>query len=158
MMKKVCLLLDFLRDWGSDDECYYYFFFVSIIGRKVLGKVPPKIHDSTQLSSDNKKFIPNQEFVDQINNVQSSWKAVVYEDYSGMTVAQLIARAGGPNRLNFPKPRYATSLNFVFIHYFLWIWPLQISTFDCTGSAFWTLSWHSPFLKNFMSKLNENAG
>lgn len=157
MTKKVCLLLDFLCDWGSDDECYYC-FFVSIIGRKVLGKVPPKIRDSTQLSSDNRKFIPNQEFVDQINNVQSSWKAVVYEDYSGMTVAQLIARAGGPNRLNFPKPRYATSLNFVFIHYFLWIWPLQISTFDCTGSAFRTLSWHSPFLKNFMSKLNENAG
>lgn len=103
---------------GNDDECYHC-FFVSIIGRKVLGKVPPKIHDSTQLSSDNRKFIPNQEFVDQINNLQSSWKAVVYEDYSGMTVAQLIARAGGPNRLNFPKPRYATSLNFVFIHYFL---------------------------------------
>lgn len=157
MMKKVCLLLDFLCDWGSDDECYYC-FFVSIIGRKVLGKVPPKIHDSTQLSSDNKKFIPNQEFVDQINNVQSSWKAVVYEDYSGMTVAQLIARAGGPNRLNFPKPRYATSSDFVFIHYFLWIWPLQIITFDCTGSVFRTLSWHSPFLKNLMSKLNENAG
>ena len=53
----------------------------------------------------NRKFIPNQEFVDQINSVQNAWKAVVYEEYSGMTVAQLISRAGGPKRLNFPKPR-----------------------------------------------------
>ena len=54
---------------------------------------------------ENRKFIPNQEFVDKINNAQSSWKTVVYDEYREMNVAQLISRAGGPKRLNFPKPR-----------------------------------------------------
>ena len=63
---------------------------------------------------DNRRFIPNQEFVNQINNAQSSWKAVVYDEYTGMTVAQLISRAGGSKRLNFPKPRWVTTLSGLF--------------------------------------------
>ena len=54
---------------------------------------------------ENRKFNPSQEFVNEINNAQSSWKAVVYDKYRGMTVAELISRAGGPKKLNFPKPR-----------------------------------------------------
>lgn len=49
-------------------------------------------------------FIPNQKFIDQVNSAQNSWKAVVYEEYSRMTVAQLIARGGWPKKLHFPKP------------------------------------------------------
>ena len=69
-------------------------------------KVSPKKENLKLLTDpENRKFIPNQEFVDQINNAQSSWKAVVYDEYRGMTVAQLISRAGRPKRLKFPKPR-----------------------------------------------------
>ena len=75
-------------------------------GKKVSEKVPPK-KETLKLLTDleNRKFIPNQAFVNEVNNAQSSWKAVVYDEYKGMTVAQLISRAGGPKRINFPKPR-----------------------------------------------------
>ena len=52
------------------------------------------------------KFSPNHEFVDQMNSVQSSWKAGVYEEYNGMTVEQLMRRAGGPKMFDFPKTRF----------------------------------------------------
>ena len=69
-------------------------------------KIPPKKENLKSLTNlENRKFIPNQKFIDQINRAQSSWKAVVYDKYSGMSVAQLIARAGGPKRFYFPKPR-----------------------------------------------------
>ena len=75
-------------------------------GKKVSEKVPPK-KETLKLLTDleNRKFIPNQAFVNEVNNAQSSWKAVVYDEYKGMTVAELISRAGGPKRINFPKPR-----------------------------------------------------
>lgn len=76
------------------------------IGKKVSERVPPKKENLKLLTDlENRKFIPNQEFVDEINNAQSAWRAVVYDKYRGMTVAQLISRAGGLKRLNFPKPR-----------------------------------------------------
>ena len=75
-------------------------------GKKVSENVLPK-KETWKLLTDleNRKAISNQAFVNEINNAQSSWKAVVYDKYRGMTVAQLISRAGGPKRLNFPKPR-----------------------------------------------------
>ena len=85
---------------------YFYIFILKNTGKKVSEKVSPKKENLKLLTDlENRKFIPNQEFVDKINNAQSSWKAVVYDEYRGMTVAQLISRAGGPKRLNFPKPR-----------------------------------------------------
>jgi len=54
---------------------------------------------------ENRKFIPNQGFVNETNNAQSSWKAVVNDEYEGMTVAQVISRSVGLKSLNFPKPR-----------------------------------------------------
>ena len=51
------------------------------------------------------EFISSYKFIDQINSVQSSWKAVVYDYYSGMTVGQLMSRAGGRKRFDFPQPR-----------------------------------------------------
>ena len=78
---------------------------MSTTGKKVSEKpLPKKVNLKPWTNLENRKFIPNQEFIDQINRAQSSWKAVVYDKYRGMTVAQLIARAGGPKRLNFPKP------------------------------------------------------
>jgi len=75
-------------------------------GNKVSKKVPPKEENSKLLTDlENRKFIPNLEFVNEINNAQNAWRAVVYAEYKGMTVAQLISRAGGPKRFNFPKPR-----------------------------------------------------
>ena len=77
-----------------------------ITGKKVSERLTPKKEYLKPLANlENRKFIPNQEFVDQINIAQRSWKAVVYDEYRGMTVAQLFARAGGPKRLHFPKPR-----------------------------------------------------
>ena len=82
-----------------------YVRFLSI-GKKTSGKVPPKTeYFKPQQNAVNHEFIPNREFIDQINSAQSSWKAVVYEEYSGMTTAQLISRGGGLKRQNFPKPR-----------------------------------------------------
>lgn len=54
-----------------------------------------------------RKIIPNQEFVEEINNAHSDWsrRTVVQDEYKEMTVAQLIFRAGGPKRFNFPKQR-----------------------------------------------------
>lgn len=75
-------------------------------GDKVSEKVPPKEVNLKLLTDlENRKFIPNPEFADEIKNAQSAWRAVVYAEYKGMTVAQLISRAGGPRRFNFPKPR-----------------------------------------------------
>lgn len=75
-------------------------------GKKVSERVLPKKESLKLLQHlENRKYIPNQEFVNKINSVQNSWKAAVYNKYRGMTVAQLIARAGGPKRLNFPKTR-----------------------------------------------------
>ena len=75
-------------------------------GKKVSERVPPKEENLRLLTDlENRKFIPNKEFVNEINNAQSSWKAVVYDEYRGMTVAQLINKAGGPKRLKFPKSR-----------------------------------------------------
>ena len=86
----------------------HYFLHVILIntGKKVSEKVPPKEENLKLLTDlENRKFIPNQEFVHEINNAQSAWRAVLYDEYKGMTVAQLISRAGGPKRFNFPEPR-----------------------------------------------------
>ena len=56
------------------------------------------------------KFISSYKFIDQINSVQSSWKAGVYDDYRGMTMGQLMSRAGGRKRFDFPQPRSVTVL------------------------------------------------
>lgn len=107
--EKVISLCDkTLNGWSHPAKGYHAENWACYSGKKVLRKVPTKLQDLRPLLRDNRKFVPNQEFVDQINNAQSSWKAVVYEHYSGMTVAQLIAHAGGPNRLNFPKPSQPT--------------------------------------------------
>jgi len=75
-------------------------------GKKVSEMVPPKEENLKLLTDlENRKFIPNPELVNEINNAQSAWRAVVYDEYKGMTVAQLISRAGGLKRFNFPKPR-----------------------------------------------------
>ena len=82
------------------------FHFNKFTGKKVSEKVPPKEENLKLIKDlDNRRFIPNQEFVDEINNAQSAWRAAVYDEYKGMTVAQLISRAGGPKKFNFPKPR-----------------------------------------------------
>ena len=71
-----------------------------------LSKVPPKEQDLKLFKGlDNLRFISSHKFIDQINNVQSSWKAVVYDDYNGMTVRQLMSRAGGQKRFDFPQAR-----------------------------------------------------
>lgn len=49
--------------------------------------------------------MPNYKFIDEINNAQQSWKAGVYADYSRMTMAQMMFRAGGPKKFDFPQPR-----------------------------------------------------
>ena len=59
---------------------------------------------------ENRKFTTNYELISQINNFQKSWKAVVYEDYSRMTVTQLMSHAGGPKRFTFPRTRSVTAL------------------------------------------------
>lgn len=85
--------------------------FGFIASGKKLAKVPPKEQNLKLLTElQKRKFIPNHKFINQINSVQSSWKAVVYEDYSGMTVAQLMYRAGGLKRFDFPQPRLVTAL------------------------------------------------
>ena len=82
-----------------------YVRFLSI-GKKTSKKVLPKTeYFKPQQNAVKHEFIPNREFIDQINSAQSSWKAVVFEEYSGMTTAQLISRGGGLKRQNFPKPR-----------------------------------------------------
>ena len=83
--------------------------FVNLLssGKKVSNIPLPKKRKQKLLSAlRNRKFIPNHEFVDQINSVQSSWKAGVYEEYNGMTVEQLMRRAGGPRKFDFPKTRF----------------------------------------------------
>lgn len=49
--------------------------------------------------------MPNYKFIDEINSAQRSWKAGVYADYSRMTMAQMMFRAGGPKKFDFPQPR-----------------------------------------------------
>ena len=83
--------------------------FVNLLssGKKVSNIPLPKKRKQKPLSAlRNRKFIPNHEFVDKINSVQSSWKAGVYEEYNGMTVEQLMRRAGGPRKFDFPKTRF----------------------------------------------------
>ena len=56
------------------------------------------------------EFISSYKFIDQVNSVQSSWKAVVYDYYRGKTLGQLMSRAGGQKRFDFPQPRSVTVL------------------------------------------------
>jgi hypothetical protein len=37
----------------------------------------------------------NHDFIDEINKVQNSWKAVAYDEYNKMTIEDMINRAGG---------------------------------------------------------------
>ena len=59
---------------------------------------------------DKRKFIPCR-------------RNVVQDEYKEMTVAQLIFRAGGPKRFNFPKPRWVARA--------LTELPLHIYQFSC---------------------------
>ena len=105
----ITLYVKILKHDLCKDISFVHLCFI-LTGKKVSGKVPPKERNLKLLTEfENRKFVPNQEFVDKINNAQSTWKAVVCEEYSGMTVAQLISRAGGPKKLNFPKPRSVTT-------------------------------------------------
>lgn len=75
-----------------------------------MSKVPQKEETLNLFAErENRKFTTNHDFINNINNVQNSWKAVVYEDYGGMTVAQLMSRAGGPRRVDFPHIRSVTT-------------------------------------------------
>lgn len=85
----------------SDWACYK--------GQK-LSTVPPK-KKSLRIFTDffeNRRFMPNYKFIDEINSAQRSWKAGVYADYSRMTMAQMMFRAGGPKKFDFPQPREVT--------------------------------------------------
>ncbi|XP_058961544.2 dipeptidyl peptidase 1-like [Pocillopora verrucosa] len=94
-----------LNGWSHAAKGYHAGNWACYSGKKTSGKVPPKTeYFKPQQNAVNHEFIPNREFIDQINSAQSSWKAVVYEEYSGMTTAQLISRGGGLKRQNFPKP------------------------------------------------------
>ena len=78
------------------------------LGKKISDIPLPKNQELEPFSFSsyrNRKFIPNHDFVDQINSVQSSWKAEVYEEYKGKTMEQLMRRAGGPKKFDFPKSR-----------------------------------------------------
>lgn len=76
-----------------------------ITGRK-LSEVRHKEHDLKLLTDfENKNFVHNLEFIDQINSAQDSWEAAVYEEYSEMTLAELMYRAGGLKRFHSPEPR-----------------------------------------------------
>ncbi|XP_041350436.1 dipeptidyl peptidase 1-like isoform X2 [Gigantopelta aegis] len=48
----------------------------------------------------------NLQFIDEINRVQSSWKAAVYPEYGGMALEDLVNRAGGRKSrvVGIPKP------------------------------------------------------
>lgn len=80
------------------------------LGKKISKKAVPPREENLKLfrELESGKFTTSYEFINQINNVQNSWKAVVYEGYSSMTVAQLISRAGGPKRFDFPPTRSVT--------------------------------------------------
>ena len=101
------------RAYKRQFRVYVLLFFIEMcfinllsLGKKVSDIPLPKKQKLKLLSAlRNRKFSPNHEFVDQINSVQSSWKAGVYEEYNGMTVEQLMRRAGGPKMFDFPKTR-----------------------------------------------------
>jgi len=98
-----------LNGWSHDIAKYKPGNWACYSGKKVSEKVPPKEENLKLLTDlENRKFIPNPVFVNEINNAQSAWRAVVYDEYKGTTVAQLISRAGGPKRFNFPKPSQVT--------------------------------------------------
>lgn len=94
-----------LNGWSHDAAEYKPSNWACYKGKK-LSKVTPKKKSLDRFTEiEHKKFIPNYDFIDEINNAQHSWKAVAYADYSKMTVAQMILRAGGPKRFDFPPPR-----------------------------------------------------
>lgn len=46
--------------------------------------------------SKEQKYRANLEFIDSINRVQSSWKAVKYDHYEGFRLGDMYLMAGGP--------------------------------------------------------------
>ena len=52
-----------------------------------------------------RKYIPNKDYINQINKAQTSWKAGVYDEYSKMTIADMMRRSGGKLGFTFPKSR-----------------------------------------------------
>uniref|UniRef100_A0A8C5QEC6 Dipeptidyl peptidase 1 n=1 Tax=Leptobrachium leishanense TaxID=445787 RepID=A0A8C5QEC6_9ANUR len=71
--------------------------------RRVVNPVP-FIEDEGRLSS--RLFKHNAGFIEQINMIQSSWKARVYPEYQTMSLQDLIRRAGGKHSRipSIPKP------------------------------------------------------
>lgn len=83
--------------------CYY--------GKKIT-KVPPKKNPLFSISNlKTRKYVPNKDYIHQINKAQTSWKAGVYDEYRKMTIADMMRRSGSKHRFTLPKPRPATQEN-----------------------------------------------
>ncbi|XP_053279001.1 dipeptidyl peptidase 1 [Pleuronectes platessa] len=67
------------------------------VGKKVK-PVPPRVDYKPLFSSRllQKPYKNNMDFIDSINSVQSSWKAVAYPEHETFTLQELQRRAGGP--------------------------------------------------------------
>ena len=53
--------------------------------------------------SQEKRFVPNKAFIDELNSAQSLWKAKHYKEYEGMTVAEMMKRAGGKAKMSIQR-------------------------------------------------------
>ncbi|XP_013863458.1 dipeptidyl peptidase 1 [Austrofundulus limnaeus] len=67
------------------------------VGKKV-DPVPPRTDDKPVFSSGllHKPYKHNLDFIDLINSVQASWKAMPYPEHETFTLQELLHRAGGP--------------------------------------------------------------
>eukprot|EP00794_Sanderia_malayensis_P005978 gene5978-6674_t len=86
-------------NWG----CYFgEKMSVESVGEKISKddeRLPPSVL--------NQPYVQNKDFIQQINNVQKSWKAVAYEEYNDFSIGDMIRRAGGKKMLqrNLPNIR-----------------------------------------------------
>ncbi|XP_064632562.1 dipeptidyl peptidase 1-like isoform X2 [Lineus longissimus] len=89
------------RDWG----CFH---------AKKIQAVAAKVHQpfvTDPKRTANFRYRVNHDFIKQINNVQSSWKAAAYDEYNQMTIEDMIKKAGGrASKIqgNLPRPAPVT--------------------------------------------------
>lgn len=66
------------------------------VGKKISGASGKKLNPAPfQLGAGHIPYRSNPAFVEQINSVQKSWTATVYPEYEGMSMEDLLKRAGG---------------------------------------------------------------
>jgi len=88
-----------VKNWG----CFFGVRNEDTVKKPKMHRLPKR---SVYLES--RKYGSKEDFVERINNHQTSWRAAVYPQFENMTISQLIKMAGGRKNVPNVRPREIT--------------------------------------------------